>query len=82
LGLFVRLTVAVGEHQKILGNFSVSRLIISESKPGCRKLVKRLYGNHEDNLKIRTLGGSLVGRTRIKLIVVVHLVEVRHSKVV
>jgi hypothetical protein len=44
--------------------------------------VRVTHGIHEDNLKIRTPVGSLVGRTRIKLIVVVHLVEVRPSKVV
>jgi hypothetical protein len=37
---------------------------------------------HQDNFKIRTPVGSLTSQTRIKLIVVVHLVEVRPGKVV
>jgi hypothetical protein len=40
------------------------------------------HGIHEDNLKIRASVGSIVGQTRIEVIVVVNLVEVRPSKVV
>jgi hypothetical protein len=44
--------------------------------------VRVTHGINEDNLKIRTPVGSLVGQTRIKLIVVVHLEDVRPSYVV
>jgi hypothetical protein len=85
---FARLTIAVGEYQNILVN--TGKLLSLSRNPAVGSLsnvyvfkgpIRVTHGIHEDDLKIRTPVGSLVGQTRIKVIVVVHLVEVRPRKV-